>query len=342
MPRPDEGLIHAWLDGELSPDEAARVEQLVRDDAEWSAAAAEARGLVAASSRILGALDDVPGDVMPRGSRAAGSAARAATREPAKPRLRFAARPWVRAAAGVVLVVGTTVAVRSVQQEPVAKADTGMSGGIAATAAAAAAERQESDADADAPAPPTAPPTAPSTARRAVTPAAPDLAGEAAPMSVPAPAPAPPVVPMVARAAEQANQEAEDRARTLSEIRSERTAPSGRAMPERALDSPHSISALAASAMLAPQALATRTLEGCWQRESAGTQDTLLTALMIERANADSLELRLDTQGRVATVLRTADTLRGTDRQRTGATAPFVAVRVECPPAAPPGGEPAP
>ena len=71
MPRPDEGVIHAWLDGELGAEEAARVERLVADDPEWAAAAAEARGLVAASSRILAALDVVAGDVIPQGGRAA-------------------------------------------------------------------------------------------------------------------------------------------------------------------------------------------------------------------------------------------------------------------------------
>ena len=65
MPRPDEGLIHAWLDGELDAVESARVESLVANDAEWAAAAAEARGLIAASSRIVGALDHVPAGVIP-------------------------------------------------------------------------------------------------------------------------------------------------------------------------------------------------------------------------------------------------------------------------------------
>ena len=32
MPQVDEGLIHAWLDGQLPPAEAARVEQLVATD----------------------------------------------------------------------------------------------------------------------------------------------------------------------------------------------------------------------------------------------------------------------------------------------------------------------
>jgi hypothetical protein len=314
MPRPDEGLIHAWLDGELSPDEAARVEQLVRDDAEWSAAAAEARGLVAASSRILGALDDVPGDVMPRGSRAGGGAG-TATRERTKPRPRFAARPWVRAAAGVVLVVGTTVAVRSVQQEPVA--DSAMSSGMTATATT---ERQESAADADAPA-------ASGVAER-------DAPAAKTSATRPAPQAAPPAAPQaVALAEAQAKEETEARARTLLEMRAQRSEPtaSGRGASDRSLPAPASISGLTSGLALAPPALASRILEGCWRRESAGTQDTLLTALAIVRANGDSLELRLDTGGRTATVLRTADTLRGTDTRITGATAPFVAMRVECP-----------
>ncbi len=65
MSRPDEGLIHAWLDGELDAAEAARVERLANDDPEWAAAVAEARGFIAASDRILDALDDVPAHVIP-------------------------------------------------------------------------------------------------------------------------------------------------------------------------------------------------------------------------------------------------------------------------------------
>ena len=60
MSRPDEGLIHQWLDGECTPEESARLEQLVATDPEWAAAVAEARGLIAASSRIVQSLDAVP------------------------------------------------------------------------------------------------------------------------------------------------------------------------------------------------------------------------------------------------------------------------------------------
>ena len=96
MPHPDEGLIHAWLDGELEPAEAARVSALVANDPGWGAAAAEARGLIAASSRIAGSLDRVPGKVIPRAKGA--------------PR---ATRWWMmRAAALIAVVAGTVTVVR--------------------------------------------------------------------------------------------------------------------------------------------------------------------------------------------------------------------------------------
>jgi hypothetical protein len=112
MPRPDErpddGLIHAWLDGELGAEEAARVERLVAEDAEWAAAAAEARGLMAASTRILGALDVVAGDVIPRGGSAAGTFAPMidGSRVPKTHVTRWAVPTWMRVAAGVALVAG--------------------------------------------------------------------------------------------------------------------------------------------------------------------------------------------------------------------------------------------
>lgn len=65
MQHPDEGTIHAWLDGELSPADAAALEAHVAGCAACAAAVAEARGLVAASTRILGALDEVEANVIP-------------------------------------------------------------------------------------------------------------------------------------------------------------------------------------------------------------------------------------------------------------------------------------
>jgi hypothetical protein len=65
MQHPDEGTIHSWLDGALAPDEAARVEAHVAECPECASAVAEARGFIAASSRILTKLDDVPAGVIP-------------------------------------------------------------------------------------------------------------------------------------------------------------------------------------------------------------------------------------------------------------------------------------
>lgn len=66
----DEGTIHAWLDGALSAAEADGVAAHVAECARCAAAVAEARGLIAASSRILAKLDDVPGGVLPASSAA--------------------------------------------------------------------------------------------------------------------------------------------------------------------------------------------------------------------------------------------------------------------------------
>lgn len=96
MQHPDEGTIHAWIDGELSVEEAAVLEAHLKECAECSALAAEARGLVAASSRIVSALDIVPGDVIPK--------------------TQTQRRPWylstqLRAAAAVVIVAGASLLV---------------------------------------------------------------------------------------------------------------------------------------------------------------------------------------------------------------------------------------
>jgi anti-sigma factor RsiW len=94
----DEGTLHAWLDGALPPDESARVEAHIASCAACSAAAAEARGLVAAASRILTALDDVPGGVAP-------------TRALSERRHRLWTGWPLRAAAGVLFVVAGSLAV---------------------------------------------------------------------------------------------------------------------------------------------------------------------------------------------------------------------------------------
>jgi hypothetical protein len=57
---PDEGTIHAWLDGALDAPESARLEAHVAECASCAARVAEARGLIAGASRVVGLLDDQP------------------------------------------------------------------------------------------------------------------------------------------------------------------------------------------------------------------------------------------------------------------------------------------
>jgi hypothetical protein len=93
----DEGTIHSWLDGALSADEAARVEAHVKECAQCQAAVAEARGFIAASSRILTALDNAPRGVIPA----------------AAPKRRMNTFAWRVAATVLVVAAGTLVVVRT-------------------------------------------------------------------------------------------------------------------------------------------------------------------------------------------------------------------------------------
>jgi hypothetical protein len=96
MQHPDEGLIHTWLDDELPDEQAASFEAHIADCAECSAKVAEARGLIAASSRIVTALDLVPAGVIPA----------------AAPRRRsWYQNTQLRAAAAVVIVAGASLLV---------------------------------------------------------------------------------------------------------------------------------------------------------------------------------------------------------------------------------------
>ena len=106
----DEGTIHAWLDGALPPDESARVESHVEACADCAALVAEARGLIAASSRILASLDAVPAGVIPGTD--AGTDQLAALRA----RRQASSRQWWRdrrivAAASLVFVAGISTVV---------------------------------------------------------------------------------------------------------------------------------------------------------------------------------------------------------------------------------------
>src|SRR3954469_25074011 len=93
----EEGVIHSWLDGALNPEEAARVDAHVKECAQCAAAVAEARGFIAASSRILTALDNAPRGVIPA----------------IAPRRRVDPMVWRIAATLLVVAGGTLVVVRS-------------------------------------------------------------------------------------------------------------------------------------------------------------------------------------------------------------------------------------
>lgn len=102
----DEGTIHAWLDGELPPAEREAAEAHMASCEECRAALAEARGFIAASSRILMALDAVPGGVLPASQE---SSLQAGKRAPVRFRV---SRAWMAAAAVLVLSTATVIAIR--------------------------------------------------------------------------------------------------------------------------------------------------------------------------------------------------------------------------------------
>jgi hypothetical protein len=96
MQHPDEGTIHSWLDGALSADEAARIEAHVKECPQCAVAVAEARGFIAASSRILTALDNAPRGVIPATA----------------PKKRIDPMVWRVAATLLVVAAGTFVVIR--------------------------------------------------------------------------------------------------------------------------------------------------------------------------------------------------------------------------------------
>ncbi|HWL38721.1 MAG TPA: zf-HC2 domain-containing protein [Gemmatimonadaceae bacterium] len=102
MQHPDEGIIHSWLDGALSAEDAAQLESHVAGCERCRTAVAEARGFVAASSRILTALDDVPRGVVPAAA-------------PRKGDLRVV---WRAAAAMLIVAGGSFVVMREGEDNP--------------------------------------------------------------------------------------------------------------------------------------------------------------------------------------------------------------------------------
>jgi anti-sigma factor RsiW len=108
----DEGTIHAWLDGELPSAERAALEAHIAECEQCAAAVAEARGFVAASSRILTALDAVPGGVLPAAAAGNAGASMQAAPPPVTRRRFVASRTWMAVAAVLVLSTVTLIAVR--------------------------------------------------------------------------------------------------------------------------------------------------------------------------------------------------------------------------------------
>lgn len=114
MQHPDEGTIHAWLDGALGAEDARAFEAHVAGCPGCAAAVTEARGLLAASSRILSALDLVPGGVLPANEPEIGKDERVIPIGRSSPWR----SPGLRAAAAIVLVGSVSwLATRSVGKQ---------------------------------------------------------------------------------------------------------------------------------------------------------------------------------------------------------------------------------
>ena len=104
----DEGTIHAWLDHALSDADAKDVEAHVASCPACAALVGEARGLVAAASRIVSALDNVPAAVIPTAAAHEGAVPLAQHRgEPAAGGRRRWSTATVARIAAVIVVAGS-------------------------------------------------------------------------------------------------------------------------------------------------------------------------------------------------------------------------------------------
>lgn len=121
----DEGVLHAWIDGELGADDARAVVAHSEACAPCAARVAEARGFVAGSSRILSALDENVGrlpsavdryNMVASRRHSVGAGRPDVSRAPAADGRRQTASRWstrrlsLAAAAALVFVAGTVVA----------------------------------------------------------------------------------------------------------------------------------------------------------------------------------------------------------------------------------------
>lgn len=105
---PDEGTLHAYIDGELPGAEAKALEAHVAGCASCSAALAEARGLVAATSQVISALDAAPAAARSPAAVAGRASTARAARVSRPPIFRM---PYARAAALLLLVGGSAFVV---------------------------------------------------------------------------------------------------------------------------------------------------------------------------------------------------------------------------------------
>lgn len=307
MSRPDEGLIHQWLDGECTPEESARLEQLVVTDPEWAAAVAEARGLIAASSRIAGALDAVP-HALPSESLAGPTRAGGTSTRSAQPRRApIRTTPWMGLAAALVLVAGTSYVLRERSRAPF---------GVVSTPAPAPAPMDTApgvqivrDSRMIVP-----PPDVPSIGPARVAELAPELGGgrDAAGGTVASATPAvPPSAPPLVAAKEAPN----NAQRAEADAETRRAVAMAAEGSRRASARPAAAAAAAREISPAP---GMPTLDGCWRVTAPPALVGLLTSPVIRRAAGDTLVL-LTVEGDI-TVVRAGDVLRGE----------LVAVRVPC------------
>lgn len=302
MSRPDEGLIHQWLDGECTPEESARIEELAAADPEWAAAVAEARGLIAASSRIVGALDAVPHAIpMPAASETGGGAS--------APRVARAARTvgvprWMGIAAGLMLVAGTAYVLREKSRAPFGPAAT-----VAVSTPAPAPRmdtmpRVQITTDARAIVPPTDIPTVgpPRRARQDVA-----SGGSAVAAGVSAPVPNSPPAPPVVAAPSVARQADDVATRRAESIAAEQEA--SRARASRDVARPMATAAAATRAPTAATPPPVPTLDGCWRVTAPPELVGVLENPPIRRVVGDTLVL-VTLTGEVR-VTRSGDRLRG-------------------------------
>lgn len=165
----EDGTIHAWLDGAMDAAAAAWVERHVAECVVCAAQVAEARGLVAASSRVLAALDASPA-ALPAAVKARAAIAKGGG-------IGWRPQWWWRAAAGLVVVIGGTMLLRHAERRGGAE----RAGKVAAPAVTPAVTPADTPAVTPEAAPAVTPEDTP-----AVTPEAPPLAapGATTPMAV--------------------------------------------------------------------------------------------------------------------------------------------------------------